>query len=70
MDFSNVQGSTDLINNWVADVTNGLLTNFVQKETVLDAVVLLVNAIFFEGHWRVPFKPEKTAKGDFFQWTK
>lgn len=66
MNFGNVQNSTDFINNWVSEATNGHLKNFVTQESVADAVILMVNAVFFEGGWRVPFKASRTAKKDFY----
>lgn len=66
MDFTNVQGSTDAINAFVAEVTDNNLKEFVSRDTVTDAVVVLVNAIFFNGQWSVPFKAARTQKGDFF----
>lgn len=66
LDFTDVGKATDTINQFVAEVTNNRLTDFVSRETVTDAIVLLVNAVFFDGKWSSPFATSRTKGGDFF----
>lgn len=66
LDFTDTTKATDTINQFVAEVTNNHLKDFVGRETVTDAIVLLVNAVFFDGKWSNPFKTARTEKGDFF----
>jgi len=53
------------INGWVDQKTNGLI------ETILDeipanAVMYLINAIYFKGAWRTKFEAANTENADFF----
>ncbi|XP_063709418.1 uncharacterized protein LOC134837951 [Culicoides brevitarsis] len=66
LDFTDVSKATDTINNFVAEVTHNNLKDFVSRETVTDAIVVLINAIFFNGQWSNPFKTARTQKSDFF----
>lgn len=66
LDFTDVTKATDTINEFVSKATNNNLNHFVDKDAVTDAIVLLVNAVFFDGKWSSPFKPARTEKGDFF----
>ncbi|CAN6371463.1 unnamed protein product [Urochloa humidicola] len=54
------------INAWVAEVTGGLITELVNpykhSETTVNVVV---NAIYFKGEWRDPFKKENTVDREF-----
>lgn len=52
------------INAWVSDNTDGLI------DTILDTldpglVMLLINAIYFEGTWTYEFDPDDTARAPF-----
>ncbi len=59
------------INNWASDKTKGLITNIVSSADLNSGVVILMaNAIYFNGLWANPFEKENTAKKDFFGLSK
>ncbi|NJK85015.1 MAG: hypothetical protein HC906_02585 [Bacteroidales bacterium] len=64
LDFSN-PASIDIINDWVSQKTNNKI------ETIIDqipseAVMYLINAIYFNGIWKYEFKKEDTHLQEFF----
>lgn len=54
----------DAINKWASDNTDGLIPSILDQ---LDPslIMVLLNAIYFEGSWTTRFDPEKTRKADF-----
>ncbi len=50
------------INNWVADKTNNKIRNILDD---LTNDLYLVNAVYFNGKWQVPFEVSDTKKEDF-----
>uniref|UniRef100_A0A336K4L7 CSON010698 protein n=1 Tax=Culicoides sonorensis TaxID=179676 RepID=A0A336K4L7_CULSO len=66
LDFSDTTQATETINKFVADATDNQLRDFVSRDTVTDAIVILINAVFFDGKWSVPFKTARTEKGNFY----
>ena len=54
------------VNGWIEDKTNGLIKDMLDK---LDpnAVMLLVNAIYFKGKWQSQFEPSNTAQMPFYK---
>lgn len=57
--------AANVINNWVSDKTNGLITKMVQPPISDTIVMYLINAIYFKGSWRYQFDKSKTEPGDF-----
>lgn len=53
------------INGWVKRKTKGKIDNLVKSEDLHDAILLLINAIYFKGIWKVQFDREKTKQGVF-----
>jgi hypothetical protein len=41
---------------WVSNATRGKITEIVSEDVVKQAVVLLINAVYFKGMWALPFK--------------
>jgi serine protease inhibitor len=62
----NSPDTADKINNWVSVATEGKIGNIVSPQTLKDAVMYLVNAIYFKGQWMDKFKAEDTEEDDFF----
>jgi len=63
LDFANPK-SLDIINNWCSDKTNGLIKNPLDKIPA-DAIMYLINAIYFKGIWSSEFKKKDTSERDF-----
>lgn len=63
LDFSQ-SWAVDTINNWCAKKTNNLITNPLDQ-IATDAVMYLVNAIYFKGIWRKQFETKKTTETYF-----
>jgi serine protease inhibitor len=56
--------AVDTINNWCARKTNNLIKN-VLDYIPGDAVMYLINAVYFKGIWKTQFDKDKTFKTDF-----
>lgn len=64
LDFADARKSTQEINDWVKVITNGHIKDLVSEGSVSNSVILLLNALYFEGTWRFGFN--KTVTGNFF----
>ncbi len=53
------------INQWVNTNTNGKIPEILE-EIESNAVLFLINAIYFKGVWQTEFDPAKTQDGDFY----
>jgi serine protease inhibitor len=54
------------INAWIEDKTNGLIKNMVDKLND-NAVMLLINAIYYKGKWSSQFDKSKTVPMPFYK---
>ncbi len=63
LDFSKTW-AVDTINNWCAKKTNNLITKPLDQIPG-DAVMYLVNAIYFKGIWRKHFETKNTKEANF-----
>jgi serpin B len=64
LDFNN-PGSVNTINSWVKDNTNGKIPSIIDKISP-DAVMYLVNAIYFKSAWAEKFDPAQTNSKPFY----
>lgn len=66
IDFSKNAEAAKEINTWVEDQTNHRIKDLVAADS-LDAATaaVLVNAMYFKGKWKTPFKAEQTTDRDF-----
>lgn len=64
LDF-NLPSAPDVINNWVADKTHDKITQII-NEIPGDAVMYLINAIYFKGIWLYEFDEEYTNDDLFY----
>ena len=62
-----IPGSAVPVNNWVAENTEGMITELVTDDLIMDPLVkaLLLNAVYFKGDWLHPFNPRHTVVGSF-----
>jgi serpin B len=67
LDFqSSPDASRQQINQWVNDETNGRITELLPDGAVdAGTRMLLVNALYFNADWSIPFIPELTGNGTF-----
>ena len=64
LDFGSSQ-SVNTINDWVKDKTNGMIEDLI-NEIPQDAVMYLINAIYYKSEWKYKFDIEKTKQGPFY----
>lgn len=57
--------AADRINQWVAGKTRDKIRQLVTPSAVSDAILILINAIYFKGMWSNPFDKEGTVERDF-----
>jgi len=62
-DFTN-PATLKTINDWVAGKTNNKILNIIDQIPA-DAVMYLINAIYFKGDWKYEFKKENTQDAPF-----
>ncbi len=65
LDFS-APNAVDIINSWIEDKTNGLIKETLKPPIPPDAVMYLINAIYFKGTWTIQFDEEKTRDMTFY----
>jgi len=64
IDFSDA-GTVDTINGWIADATRDKIEKMLDVIPA-DAVMYLINAIYFKGNWTYEFNEDLTVDGDFY----
>ncbi|UCD39230.1 MAG: serpin family protein, partial [Fidelibacterota bacterium] len=64
LDFTD-PASADVINSWVQDNTNDLIKEIVTAGDLAQAIMALVNALYFKGAWTYEFDPEDTHADEF-----
>lgn len=55
----------DRVNKWISDNTNGKIEDMI-SELHEDIVMLLINAIYFDGKWKYQFDTNQTITEDFY----
>lgn len=65
LDFGDA-ATVDAINGWVYDATNGKI-EAILDQIPPDAVLYLINAIYFNAPWTVPFDSESTHLAEFYR---
>ena len=66
VDFSK-DAAAEAINKWVSDNTRDKIPDIVQPPIDAETVIFLVNAVYFNGKWKAPFDPKRTADGTFIR---
>jgi serpin B len=66
MDFEkDPKGVASDINDWIADRTGDHIKDLIDAELVANSRMLLVNAVYFQASWEVPFSESSTKDQDF-----
>jgi len=58
--------AADIINNWVSEKTNRMIPKIISPPIPQEAIMYLINAIYFKGEWTSEFKAENTQQKDFY----
>jgi len=66
VDFSNAKEAAAIINSWVSNITHNHIKDIATEEDAQRAVILLLNAIYFNGFWRRPFPDNQTTSIPFY----
>ncbi|MFA5014656.1 MAG: serpin family protein [Actinomycetota bacterium] len=64
IDFA-APGALDTINGWIADAIKGKIEKMLDVIPT-DAMMYLINAIYFKGNWTYPFNEDVTVDDDFY----
>lgn len=66
VDFNKPEETAKIINQWVENQTNGLIKDLIKKEYITPfTALILTNAIYFKGIWKVQYDTENTTDRDF-----
>ncbi|XP_018526623.1 plasminogen activator inhibitor 1 [Lates calcarifer] len=66
MDFTKPDQAVAIINSWVSDHTAGSIPEFLAAGSLTDETrLVLLNALHFQGLWKVPFDPRLTQERMF-----
>ncbi|KAK0132223.1 Plasminogen activator inhibitor 1 [Merluccius polli] len=66
LDFTKADQAVDIINAWVSDHTAGTIPKFLAPGSLTDETRMVVlNALHFQGLWKVPFNPKLTRERMF-----
>ncbi len=63
LDFGDPDAAAETINRWVSAKTK--ITRLVAPQHLLEAVMVLTNAVYFKGVWARRFDPQRTRKAPF-----
>ena len=67
IDFGNAEASTETINKWAQEATEGKIENIVTKRDFSpDLAMILANTIYFKGDWHSKFMESQTEKRAFY----
>lgn len=66
VDYSQPVHAAEIINQWVENQTNNLITDLISPEMISPATLLiLTNAIYFKGIWQTQFEQQNTTMRPF-----
>ncbi|KAK0162044.1 hypothetical protein PV327_008414 [Microctonus hyperodae] len=66
LDFTNTQVASKKINNWCEEKTKNLIKDVIKPDDLIDAAMVLVNAVYFKGTWEKKFDPSNTFNKTFY----
>ena len=61
--------SVDQVNGWCSNKTHGKIPHLLD-ELSEETLLIILNAIYFKGEWRLPFEEESTTKLPFYNFGK
>lgn len=64
LNFAEEKKSLEVINGWVKKQTQGKIDSIL-GDIPADAILYLINAIYFKGTWQIPFKEAETIESPF-----
>ncbi|KAM9111326.1 plasminogen activator inhibitor 1 [Pangshura tecta] len=66
VNFTEGERASSIINSWVRDSTHGMISDFLEPGTVDELTrLVLVNAVYFKGLWKLPFLEAETRQRVF-----
>jgi serpin B len=66
IDFNYPIEAANIINSWIENQTNDLIKDLIKPDYINPMTVLiLTNAIYFKGMWKVQFDPDNTTEREF-----
>ena len=65
LDFDDPEAS-DIINNWVKEETGGHIEDIVDDNIDPLTIMFLINALYFQADWSLPFDEEATTDQSFY----
>ncbi|RMG67960.1 MAG: serpin family protein [Calditrichaeota bacterium] len=65
LDFQRSE-AVEAINGWVQDATRGKIPRLLDEIDPRERL-FLINALYFQGFWQIPFDPEKTSTENFYR---
>lgn len=65
MNFKQSTTAANILNNWVSEETHGQINDLFNAQSIQGSKMVLVNAIYFNGNWSVPFYKRSTYKDKF-----
>merc|ERR1719427_928341 len=67
VDYSDNVGSVETINNWVSNKTHNLIQDLLTPGAIKqDTRLILLNAVYFNANWKLPFEQLFTDKSKFY----
>jgi serine protease inhibitor len=57
---SDIAETVNLINGWISGKTNAKVQDVVDAPSLVEAVIVLINAVYFKGMWASSFNPDTT----------
>jgi serpin B len=64
LNFGNSEAAT-VINQWVSDKTQEKIKALVTPDLIREAILILINAVYFKGTWAKQFDKDRTEERDF-----
>ncbi|XP_057318337.1 uncharacterized protein LOC130663233 [Microplitis mediator] len=65
IDFGKTEEASKTINSWCEEKTNNRIKDVIQPNDLTGAEMVLVNAVYFKGHWKKKFDPTSTSPKPF-----